>query len=197
MSALANLPFNGLLQQPEALGGLKQRLRTYICTGETPGPGPQIVSTDQSTAAWVRVLKKKEQSINSSRKIPASSDAKAKRPLENKPDEGPSKKLSLFASPPAATLQPRGFGAINRPTGQGLQAANITSGREALEQSAGAAQPQGPRRTFTFEELKVKSNKDLQELLKSRGLPVTGKKEELLRRLMDYQRRMKRAQQPS
>lgn len=47
---------------------------------------------------------------------------------------------------------------------------------------------------YTIEQLKVKTNKELIELLRARKCPVSGQKVELIRRLMDYQRRVKLAQ---
>jgi hypothetical protein len=50
---------------------------------------------------------------------------------------------------------------------------------------------------FSSEQLQVKTVKELGGLLAARGLPVSGKKLDLIRRLLDYQRRVKKASQPS
>jgi hypothetical protein len=50
---------------------------------------------------------------------------------------------------------------------------------------------------YSPEQLKAKTNKELADILKSKSLPVTGKKDELIRRIMDFQRSQKRAARPS
>jgi hypothetical protein len=48
---------------------------------------------------------------------------------------------------------------------------------------------------FSVEELKGMMNKELVELLRARSCPVSGSKTELVKRLLDYQRRLKKATQ--
>jgi SAP domain len=62
---------------------------------------------------------------------------------------------------------------------------------------AGGAGPSGvdTKRTFTQEELKAKTVKDLQDILKARGMPVSGKKDALMQRMIDFQRRQRVAAQ--
>ena len=43
------------------------------------------------------------------------------------------------------------------------------------------------------EELRGKTIKELQDLLKARGLPVSGKKDALMQRIVDLQRRQRMA----
>jgi hypothetical protein len=50
-------------------------------------------------------------------------------------------------------------------------------------------------RMFSVEELKGMVNKELVELLRARSCPVSGSKTELVKRLLDYQRRLKKATQ--
>jgi len=59
--------------------------------------------------------------------------------------------------------------------------------------AAGTVEAGGSRQVFTQDELNKKTAKELQQVLKARSLPVTGRKEELVRRIVDYQRRLKRA----
>jgi hypothetical protein len=63
--------------------------------------------------------------------------------------------------------------------------------------SAAAAAAAGDTSRFTVQELKGKTIKELQEVLRRKGLPVSGKKEELVMRLMELQRRQQRAGRPS
>lgn len=59
----------------------------------------------------------------------------------------------------------------------------------------GSSTPQGTSALvhFSQEELKAKTVRELTEILKARGLPTSGKKDELIRRVVDYQRKQKRA----
>ena len=50
---------------------------------------------------------------------------------------------------------------------------------------------------YSSEQLQVKTVKELGGLLAARGLPVSGKKLDLIKRMMEYQRRVKKASQPS
>ena len=58
---------------------------------------------------------------------------------------------------------------------------------------SGAARPQ----TYTAEQLRSKTLAQLMEVLKARGLPVRGKKEELVQRLLEAQDRARRAADPA
>lgn len=49
----------------------------------------------------------------------------------------------------------------------------------------------GARQTFTAEDLKAKTGKELAEMLKARLLPVSGNKDVLIRRILDCQRNQK------
>ncbi|GAX74948.1 hypothetical protein CEUSTIGMA_g2394.t1 [Chlamydomonas eustigma] len=49
------------------------------------------------------------------------------------------------------------------------------------------------KRVYTTDDLKGKTVKELQDLLKARSMPVSGKKEALMQRIIDYQRRQKMA----
>ena len=59
--------------------------------------------------------------------------------------------------------------------------------------SGAAARPQ----TYTAEQLRGKTLAQLMEVLKARGLPVRGKKEELVQRLLEAQDRARRAADPA
>jgi hypothetical protein len=53
------------------------------------------------------------------------------------------------------------------------------------------------KKVYAAEELKGKTVKELQDLLKARSMPISGKKEALMQRLIDFQRRQKSAAEVS
>lgn len=83
---------------------------------------------------------------------------------------------------------------------QQLLSAAIPASKQASAalQAAGSTQPascsKSSKQLFTVEQLKLKTNKELVDLLRARSCPVSGQKAELIRRLLDYQRRLKKAQ---
>jgi hypothetical protein len=61
------------------------------------------------------------------------------------------------------------------------------------------ATPAGPvlrGQALAEAELRAKPNKELQDLLKQRGLPVSGNKEALVQRLLGHQQRQQKASAP-
>eukprot|EP00877_Chromochloris_zofingiensis_P008566 jgi/Chrzof1/3963/Cz13g15070.t1 len=68
--------------------------------------------------------------------------------------------------------------------------------------AAGSGPSEAPQaaantQTYKWEQLRLKTNKDLADILKAKGLRSTGKKEELIQRILEFQRRQKSAGQPS
>ncbi len=57
--------------------------------------------------------------------------------------------------------------------------------------------PARPPRRYSVPQLKAKTAKELAEILRRLRLPVSGKKEELVGRIMEQQRRQQRAGRPS
>ena len=55
----------------------------------------------------------------------------------------------------------------------------------------------GAPQTYTAEQMRSRTAAQLMEILKARGLPVRGKKEELVQRLLEAQDRAKRAADPA
>lgn len=95
----------------------------------------------------------------------------------------------------AAQLQPSTVATLSS-----LQPAAIAT--HATLQSAATGTPQSgsgsksSKHIYTFEQLKAMTNKELVDLLRVRSCPVSGQKTELIKRLLDYQRRLKKAQTP-
>ncbi|GLC47398.1 hypothetical protein PLESTB_001959600 [Pleodorina starrii] len=134
---------------------------SYVCTHDTEPPDGQVIHTDQSTSALLRIVKKRESSAVGVRK--GAEVKNVKRPVDtgsaDATDERPAKKPNVGTANGAAKANPT---------------ANPSS--------------QHPTASFTADELKAKTVPQLKELLRARGLPVSGAKDELVRRLVDYQR---------
>ena len=62
---------------------------------------------------------------------------------------------------------------------------------------AGGSGTGGAVQTYTAEQMRGKTAAQLMEILKARGLPVRGKKEELVQRLLEAQDRARRAADPA
>lgn len=76
--------------------------------------------------------------------------------------------------------------------------AAVPSSHPAAAPPAGNAQPgssgKSSKQVYTIEQLKARTNKELVDLLRARSCPVSGQKTELIKRMLDYQRRLKKAQ---
>ena len=70
-----------------------------------------------------------------------------------------------------------------------------TCGTAAAGQGGSGAS--GTAQTYTAEQMRSKTAAQLMEVLKARGLPVRGKKEELVQRLLEAQDRARRAADPA
>jgi hypothetical protein len=73
------------------------------------------------------------------------------------------------------------------PSGAGAAAPSPAAGARAVARHA----------VFTPLQLQAKTAKELAEMLKARGQSGAGRKEQLVMRLLDFQRRMRRAMQPA
>jgi hypothetical protein len=74
-------------------------------------------------------------------------------------------------------------------------AAAAGAGKLGAAGGAGAGSSSSKHRMFSVDELKGMTNKELVDLLRVRSCPVSGSKTELIKRLLDYQRRLKKATQ--
>ncbi|GIL63704.1 hypothetical protein Vafri_17593, partial [Volvox africanus] len=134
---------------------------TYVCVHDTQPPEGQIIKTDQSTYALLRIVKKREPLGNVIKKGASVKDVK--RPLE----------------------QASAVGTDERPT----KKANTGSTNGAAKANLPAGSSQHPvTAILTADEMKAKTIPQLKELLRARCLPVSGTKDELIRRLVDHQR---------
>lgn len=163
LEALSNLPARGLPVSCEAVA-----TTTYIATHDTQPPPHQIVQTDQSTTALLRLIRKAkagaQAAAGTQKGAPrkTTDDAlKGKRTAEAT-DERPNKKPNTAGPNTAGAAAPAGTQAKRLPA-------------------------------LTADELKSRTIPQLQELLRERTLPVSGRKEELIRRLIDHGRAAKLA----
>ncbi|GIM09910.1 hypothetical protein Vretimale_13709, partial [Volvox reticuliferus] len=134
---------------------------SYVCVHDTQPPEGQIIQTDQSTPAFLRIVKKRKTLANGSKKDASVKDGK--RPLEQagaaaSTDKRPAKKANT-----------------------GSTKANLPAGSSQHPVTA----------RMTADELKAKTIPQLKELLKAQCLPVSGTKDELIRRWVDHQRAKK------
>ncbi|EFJ48284.1 hypothetical protein VOLCADRAFT_60634 [Volvox carteri f. nagariensis] len=133
----------------------------YLCTHGSQPPEGQIIHTDQSTSALLRIVRKRESSAVTLKKCAELKDGK--RPHESMAAGGaegqPAKKLNTGAAAVAA------------------KASQVSGLSQHLTTTS-----------LTAEELKAKTVPQLKELLRARGLAVSGAKDELVRRLVDHQR---------
>ncbi|GIL87881.1 hypothetical protein Vretimale_6256 [Volvox reticuliferus] len=134
---------------------------SYLCLHDTQPPEGQIIKTDQSTSALLRIVKKRETLANCSKK--GASVKVGKRPLEQACVVGTDERPTKMAN----TGSTSGFAKANLPTGSSQHPVTAA---------------------LTADELKAKTIPQLKELLKARCLPVSGTKDELIRRLIDHQR---------
>jgi hypothetical protein len=104
-----------------------------------------------------------------------------------------------------APRQPRppGAGAPPPPAAAGARAGAPPQQQEAQQQQQQKQQQQQqhqprPRPAmFTPEQLQAKTAKELEALLRARGQPAGGRKDALVARLLDWQRRLRRAMRPA
>eukprot|EP00955_Chlamydomonas_euryale_P114207 366260-Chlamydomonas_euryale.AAC.14 len=201
-SGLANLPSAGLLPgDASAISWVRHSGRSLIGESGPPADGEQqVLENDNATESLVRILKRQQQAeANAARVQRSGADpggargAALKRPAEGDAGGragagGGAKRLLIapaLASSGAGTSAPRVAGAPA-----------VTTGPGASCSGAGPSRVHGgvdAKRMYSQDELRAKTLKDLGDLLKQRGLPVSGKKEQLMQRLIDFQRRQKMA----
>ena len=204
-SSLSNLPSRGIFSG-EAFSWNKRPVSAPVRAASDAAPD-QVLTTDDSTEALVRILKRQQHATAATKGKATPATNTNKRPMDP-PPTGPSgqkRPVNAFglAAGTAATGTPRmGSGSMAPAAGGGGGGAGPsgTTPGAAAEEAAGpsvaaAAANRTASRTASYsqEELRGKSIKELQELLKARGLPVSGKKEALMQRVVDYQRRQKMA----
>ncbi|PNW86831.1 hypothetical protein CHLRE_02g097334v5 [Chlamydomonas reinhardtii] len=161
---LKDLPSKGPLRELAAIPA--NCAHTYIATHDTAPPKDQVIHTDNSTAALIRIVRKGA----------------------SKPQTGKGKQAAGVEAAPT--------------TGKRTHEASAADGDERPTKKAAGAGTSGaaavaklllPIATFTAEQLKAKTIPQLKELLKARGLAVSGAKDELIRRIVDHQRANKYA----
>ncbi|KAL6759382.1 hypothetical protein V8C86DRAFT_2574567 [Haematococcus lacustris] len=220
---LSGLPSKGALEPDVYIHVRPGTSAPYICTHEgSEAPADQKVFTASDDAAFVRMLKAKQpagKGLQAGSK-PGQDSSKAtasatggKRAASTELAQ-PVRKKSAFSAALAAaaarpgskadsgTAQPLAAAAgSGSSTAEGAAGARSATARPAAAALTAAVQGQDPggsaRKVFSQEELKSKPVKDLKELCKARDLAVSGTKEVLTQRLIEHQRRAKRAQQPS
>lgn len=164
--ALADLPSSGRVYAIDPIAQ-QRRPALYVCTHSTDPQPLQVIHTDQSTASLLRVIKRRPPAV-----VP--------------PSGGGGAAVAAGGAPGLAGQTAGGAGPRKRVGGD---AAAGPSGQPApKKQAAQSAAGGAPHKAYTAQELGSKPNKELQELLSARGLPISGRKEELARRLMDHQR---------
>ncbi|KAG2426910.1 hypothetical protein HXX76_012697 [Chlamydomonas incerta] len=164
---LKDLPSKGPLRE---LAVIPPNATTYIATHDTAPPKDQVIHTDSSTAALLRVVRKGV----------------------SKPQTGKGKQASGAEAAPTTgkrAHEPSAEGSEERPAKK--KAAGAGGSGPAV--TAPAGKPVLPVASFTAEQLKAKTIPQLKELLKARGLAVSGAKDELIRRIVDHQRANKYA----
>lgn len=166
---MEKLPSRGVLSNLQGSRIAYKEAAQYVCTHDTAPPVNQVITTDTSADSMLKLLKRDKAAAK-----PAQTDAKGKRPL-NAADrlQQPAVKQARVADAAAGPGPP------------------------PAPPASASAGPQQRATSFTLDELNKKTVKDLQDLLRARSLQTAGRKDELVRRLLDYQRRQRLASQPS
>ncbi|KAL4457802.1 hypothetical protein ABPG75_012667 [Micractinium tetrahymenae] len=165
-SFLDNLPSRGTLVAVQPGAAFCAPPVLYIADHDT---APQQVVKNDTTSHLVRTLQNKKMKEEAKRKQSKAAD-KGKRPVEEGDGGRPAK----------------------RPAGGGDAGAGPSSaaagGGGAGGSGAGGGVPDPASAGFTRLGLVQKTIKDLQNVLKAWNLPVSGKKDDLIQRILDHQR---------
>lgn len=170
MALLAALPNKGTVTAENPALDTTQLFRPYTFTDTSHQP--QEVRTDQSTAALIRVIRKRPTGGAAASKVPA------KRPPSSDL-QPPSKKLQTAQAGPSS----------QQPQGQNRAS---TAGPSKAAQPAVASGASDATRAFSFEQLKTMKAAELKDVGKAKGVKkLSGNKDELIRRILDHQRAAK------
>ncbi|KAG1664009.1 hypothetical protein FOA52_010525 [Chlamydomonas sp. UWO 241] len=189
--SLSNLPASGLLSADVSCIVWDKRggagARPFTGGDGVPEDGEQqVLENDNATESLVRILRRQQDAKARSAAAAAPQQrGGVKRPAEGAAGGagGGQKRLAIAPSLASGAAGPSRGAA----PGAGLSGAAGPSG------AGGADTNSNSKRVYSQEELRSRSVKELSELCKARNLPVTGKKEVLMGRLIDLQRRQKQA----
>ncbi|KAL4443058.1 hypothetical protein ABPG77_008549 [Micractinium sp. CCAP 211/92] len=159
---LENLPSRGTLVAVQPGAAFCAPPVLYIADHDT---APQQVVKNDTTSHLVRTLQNKKMKEEAKRKHSRTAD-KGKRPVEEADGGRPAK----------------------RPAGGGDSGAGPSSAAGSGAGGAGSGVPDAASASFTRLGLVQKTIKDLQNVLKAWNLPVSGKKDDLIQRILDHQR---------
>lgn len=187
---LLNLPSSGLISTESdgaSLTWSKTRPRV-ISLGRTDASTQVLKPADPTDALVACIKSKKIQSVNQ------------KRPREENINQG-SIHAAKRPNSLAAGLNPSG-------TSIGISAAAAVAVRVQQPQASAAPNrssnppPLAPRTSipdrkanYSLDDLRSRNIKQLQDILRSKSLAVSGTKDQMIQRIIDYQRREKIAQQ--
>lgn len=165
-SFLENLPSRGNLTATIPGQSLYKQPQTYLAQHPTAPPAEQIITTDPENVL-LRVLK-----LAQRREGPKSKADKAKAADKSK-----------------------------RPASEGAEGAPASKKQNTQANAATAENDVGSSKgsksdSFSLHELQGKTNKALMDLLRDKGQSTKGKKEDLVKRIMDYQKREAIASRP-
>jgi septal ring-binding cell division protein DamX len=162
------LQYRGLLTSVQPGSAFVSAPVPYIAAHNTSPPPNQIVKTDP-TSLLIKSLQSRKAKEEPKKKKPAARQPadKGKRPAEATADEEGSKPAKKG---PAASIDASGAGPSN-----------------ASAQAAGPSMLPPSETEYTIELLSKRTIKDLQAILKAWSLPISGKKDELCRRIFEQQ----------
>ncbi|PRW56014.1 SAP domain-containing [Chlorella sorokiniana] len=164
LSFLENLPSRGTLVAVQPGAAFTAPPPAYIADHDT---APQQVVKNDQTSVLIRTLQNKKAKEEAKRKQTKAAD-KGKRPAAAAADDGEGG--GRASKRPAAAAAGDGAG----PSG-----------------AAGSSVPDPGQSSFTRLGLVQKTIKELQNVLKAWNLPVSGKKDDLIQRILDHQKSAK------
>jgi hypothetical protein len=177
---LLNLPSSGIISsEPDGAVLTWSRKARVVALGRTDA-STQVLKPSDPTDALTAMLKSKK-----------ARNTSQKRPREENQGGGHAKRPNILTpSLPALTatataVQPQPSAVPNRGS-LPLPLAPSTSLPQSLPDR---------KAIYSLEDLRSKNTKQLQDILKSKGLTLSGNKDQLIQRIIDFQRRQKIAQQ--
>lgn len=195
---LANLPSAGLLANPESVCWQKRPALRFSLAPASREP-EQVLQPDNTTEALVRILRRPQQEAAA-----GAEGGNKKKGAAGAATQGSGKGVKRAAEPSSGEQQ-KGAAAGGAQKKLAVSAnllAGVAAARGVAPAAAGDASTSGQnagagsdykRVVFSQDELKAKTVKELQDALKQRGMPISGKKEVLMQRILDFQRRQKLA----
>ncbi|KAK9809951.1 hypothetical protein WJX72_002364 [[Myrmecia] bisecta] len=183
---LANLPCRGTLVAPAPGAVISRSPPTYVCAHETEPPDDQVVTTDP-THILIRSQQNKKKAEQRAKQERGKGVDKGKGAAADKgkgaaADRGKRPAAAAPAEQPAGTKR------------QHTEGAGTSKSAEEAGPSGSGTAARSVR--YTVQQLQAKTNKDLADLLKSRGQAARGRKEDLVKRILDLQEREQKASKP-